>query len=288
MRKIEVFFHFGKLLNMTKVGEKLYISQSAVSQTIKDLEFEFGVKLYSKLGKSIFLTKEGEILYKYCQRIYNLYNECKELINNEKKIKIGASTTIGIYVLPDIIRKFGAVYDTKIDFSIKVENTEKIEDYTLSNEIDFGLIEGYIRDNNVIEEVIWEDELIFIEKYSKKNRCINKEELCKEKIIIREKGSGTREVFEEAMKENKLKYNISFELGNTEAIKKVVEAGMGISCISKLAVSDEIRNKRLSQLYVDDLKIKRNFYFIKHKDKNLESYILDFIEFAKRNYKQNL
>lgn len=242
-RKLRIFYEVAEKLNMTEVAEKLYISQPAVSQTILELENELEVKLFDRINRRLYLTNEGEIFLNYVRRILNMYDDSiRSLkdINSLKtgKLKIGASTTIGIYILPDIIGKFTKEYKG-IDTSIAIENTKLISDMILENSIDFAFVEGPVYNEEIIKENFCNDELVFITSpehpWSNKDE-ISIDEIDKEKIIMREMGSGTREVFESYMTANNVNYNIAFELGNTEAIKKAVEAGLGISCISKRCI----------------------------------------------------
>lgn len=287
MRKYEVFYNFGKILNMTKTAEKLYISQSAVSQTIKELEKELNVKLFEKINKKNYLTHEGEIFFEYSKKILSLHREVTETIGKSSKIRIGASTTIGIYVLPQIIQYFLEKYNNEIEVSIKIENTENIVNYIMDNELDFAYIEGNVENTEILSDFFLTDELIFIDKYSESPREIKVADLENEKIILREKGSGTRDIFQRRMQKENIKFNLSFELGNTEAIKRVVQAGMGISCLSKRTVQQEIQEKQLSRIYLDDIPIFRDFKFIRHKDKLITNNMQRFIDFAD-NYKKNL
>ena len=130
-RKLKIFYETAKYLNMTKVAKEMYISQPSISQSINELELELNVKLFDRIGKKLYLTHEGEIFLNYTRRILNLYDESVKIIRdinlNEKgKLTIGASTTIGIYILPEIIRDFSNKFkDIKI--SLIIENTKNIE-----------------------------------------------------------------------------------------------------------------------------------------------------------------
>ncbi|MCR1934906.1 selenium metabolism-associated LysR family transcriptional regulator [Clostridium tepidum] len=289
-RKLRIFYEVAEKLNMTEVAEKLYISQPAVSQTILELENELGVKLFDRINRRLYLTNEGEIFLNYVRRILNMYDDSiRSLkdINNLKtgKLKIGASTTIGIYILPDIIGKFSKEYKG-IDISIAIENTKLISNMILDNSIDLAFVEGPVYNEEIIKENFCDDELVFItsseHQWSNKD-YISIDEIQKEKIIMREMGSGTREVFESYMTSNNVNYNIAFELGNTEAIKKAVEAGLGISCISKRCIKNELNNNKLSQTKLKEFQIKRNFILIYHKDKFLSKLLKTFIKFALEN-----
>ena len=289
-RKLRIFYEVAEKLNMREVAEKLYISQPAVSQTILELENELGVKLFDRINRRLYLTNEGDIFLNYVRRILNMYDDSiRSLkdINSLKtgKLKIGDSTTIGIYILPDIIGKFTKEYKG-IDTSIAIENTKLISDMILENSIDFAFVEGPVYNEEIIKENFCNDELVFITSpehpWSNKDE-ISIDEIDKEKIIMREMGSGTREVFESYMTANNVNYNIAFELGNTEAIKKAVEAGLGISCISKRCIKNEINNNTLSWTKLKEFEIKRKLILIYHKDKFLSTLLKTFIKFAIKN-----
>ena len=207
--------------------------------------------------------------------------------NERGKIKIGASTTIGIYILPDIIKGFLQEHKG-IEVSLSVANTKKIEKMILENEIDFAYIEGRSSYEEIVKAEMWEDELIFIcslsHKWNKKE-CLQDEDIASEKLIMRERGSGTREVVESFFENNNIEYNIFMELGNTVAIKKSAEANLGVSCLSKRSVVEKIENGSISGLRIKDKKIKRVLSLIYHKDKLLGNNINMFIDYA-RNFEK--
>lgn len=288
-RKLRIFYEVATRLSMTEAANNLYVTQPAISQAIKELEIEFGVNFFDRIGKKIFLTYEGEIFLRYVRRILNLYNESLQTIKDINglklgRLKIGASTTIGIYILTDIIGKFSKKYKN-IDISINIENTKVIAEMILDNKIDFGFVEGPVYSDEIVIEDFCSDELVFIASpqhpWAKEN-TINIENIRSQKIIMREKGSGTREVVENALKSNNIQYSIALELGSTEAIKKAVIAGLGISCLSKRAVIEEVRNYKLSIINIEHLKIVRSLNLIYHRDKYMNNLFKTFIQFAKK------
>lgn len=287
-RKIKIFYETATELNMTKVAKKMYISQPSISQAIHEIEEELNVKLFDRIGKKIYLTEEGNIYLNYVRRILNLHEECLKTIddmgkNQKGKIKIGASSTIGIYILPDIIKGF-LQNNSGIEISLSVFNTEKIEKMILENEIDFAFVEGNTSHSEIVTEEVWEDELIFIcsptHRWNKK-LYLSKQDIEDEKLIMRETGSGTRQVVEAFLKNNDIKYNVFMELGNTEGIKKSVEANLGVSCLSKRSVIEKIDNGTLSGFRLKDEKINRMLSLIYHKDKFLSNNMKRFIEYSK-------
>lgn len=281
IRKLEIFFAVAKELNMTRASKKIFLSQPAVSQAIKELERELKVKLFDRINKKIYLTYEGTIFLKYVSRIINLFEESKLAVLNKTGIKIGASTTIGIYVLPDIIKKFLEV-NKHFDISLKIENTANIVNRLYENQIDFAFVEGMVFDENIVKKKVMADELVFIcsKTHSFGAKTVNINEFLKEKLIMRETGSGTRQIFEEELLKNEIIAPIAFELGNTEAIKKAVEANMGISCVSKKTVEKELKENRLVQFDLEHIRIMRDFYLLIHRDKIITDNINTFIDFA--------
>lgn len=288
-RKLKIFYETAIELNMTKVAKKLYISQPSISQAIHEIEEELDVILFDRIGKKLFLTEEGNIYLSYARRILNLYEEglktISDMSKNEKgRIKIGASTTIGIYILPDIIKEFLQNYES-IEVSLSVNNSEEIEKMVLENQVDFAFIEGRAFSDEIIKEDMWEDELIFISsayhKWNKKKE-LQKQDIAHEKLIMREIGSGTREVVEGFLENNNIDYSIFMELGNTEAIKKSVEANLGVSCLSKRSVIERIESGKLKGFRIKGKRITRMLSLIYHKDKFLSNNIKKFIEYSKQ------
>lgn len=289
-RKMKIFYETATELNMTNVAKKMYISQPSISQAIHELEAELDVKLFDRIGKKLFLTQEGIVYLGYVRRIINLHEEClktmEEISKNQKgKIRIGASTTVGIYILPDIIKGFLQKY-REIEIALSVANTRDIENMILENRIDFAYIEGKSNFDEIIKVPIWNDELVFISNpehsWNKKN-YINNQDILSQKLIMREEGSGTRQVVESFLQNNHIDYNIFMELGNTEAIKKSVEANLGVSCLSERSVLEKIKNGSLVGYRFKDKIISRTLNLIYHKDKFLSNNMKKFIDYSKKS-----
>ena len=277
-RKLKIFYETAISLNMTDAGKKLYISQPSVSQAIKELESELEVKLFDRIGKKLYLTNEGEIYLKFVNRILNLDEEVKIMLENLKnnitgKIKIGASTTIGTYILPGVIKSF-LEKNKDVEISIVIENTEVIERLLLENEVDIAFVEGDINSKDIVKEELWKDKLAFI-----KAKDIDIEYKERIPLIMRERGSGTRDIIETNLKNSNIDYNIYMELGSTELILKVVEVGLGIACVPYRCVEKEIKEGILEEIFIDGVKeIKRDFRFIYHEDKFLSNTMKAFLE----------
>lgn len=201
---------------------------------------------------------------------------------NRGKIIIGASTTIGIYIMPYIIQKFNKEMKN-IDISIIIENKSHIEKLILENKIDIGLFEGNTMSDEFNINKIWKDELVFIsgKEYGWQDKqYISLEDLKNRKIIAREEGSGTRLIFESFLKNIGLKYENYLELGSTEAIINFVKGNIGISCVSYFCVKEKVKLGQLNISKLENYKIERDLSIITHKDKYISSAMKSFINFC--------
>lgn len=280
-RKLNIFYETANSLNMTEVGKRLYISQPSVSQAIKEMEKELGVSLFDRIGKKLYLTHEGEVYLKYVKRILNLYDEVKITLENSRtningKIRVGASTTIGVYIIPEIVKHF-LTKNSDVEISIVIENTTAIEKMIIDNIVDIAFVEGNVKCTEVLEEQIISDRLIFIK--SKDTNLYNNKKL---PLIMREEGSGTRDIVESTLRINQIDYNILMELGSTEAILKVVEVGLGVACVPYICAQEKIKQGLLEELKIEGIdNIKRDFKLIYHQDKFLSNTMNAFIDEVK-------
>jgi DNA-binding transcriptional LysR family regulator len=248
------------------------------------MEGELQVRLFDRIGRKLTLTYPGEILYSYGRRILNLVREAESTLDDVRnmrmgRLRVGASTTVGIYLLPAIIGEFRKRFSVDVYFTI--DNTAGIEKLISDNSIDLGIVEGPVHSREIVVIPYIDDELYLV--CSKNHRWAEKKsisaaEIENEDIIMREKGSGTREVFEETMARNNVRYRIKYVLTNTEAIKKAVEANIGVSVISRLAVEKEIRGGRLVKVDIENIRFERKFSIIYHKDKFKSNLFEEFIK----------
>lgn len=286
-KQIAVFVSVAKTGNMTLATSALNITQSACSMALSALESQLGGALFDRQGKKLVLNERGRMLFPKAANIITQVNDLQDLMTGSKyqeltgHLIVGASTTIGNYVLPKLIGQF-ITTNPKTKITLKVANTEQIIQQLLQYKIDIGLIEGNCFSDE-IEVIPWKhDQLIIIAapqfQLIKKKISIN--DLLKAKWILREPGSGTRRKFEEALKGKIVPF---LELGNTEAIKQAVQEGIGISCLSKTAVIQSIKNKQLIELKTPFLKIKRDFYIIINMEKHKTAVLNQFIKECKKH-----
>ncbi len=285
IKQIEIFIAVAKQENMSHAATKLFISQSACSMALATLENQLNGALFDRLGKRLILNERGRV---FLNKAVNIIDQVEELQNLmiaktarelSGYLKIGASSTIGNYLLPKIIGDFIDRHpNTKI--SLNVANTEQIISQLLQFEIDIGMIEGHCFAEEIVVMPWKKDQLIIIaaptHPLSKKKK-ISLDDLHSCKWILREAGSGTRERFEKSIGGT---INPFLELGHTEAIKQAVRLGLGISCLSRETVTDALKRKELIELKVPSLKLTRDFYIIVHKEKYQTEILQAFVRSA--------
>ena len=288
LRKLNIFITVCKYGSMSKAGENLYMSQPAISQAIHDLEEELNIKLFDRIKRQLILTHAGKTLLEYARRILLLVEEAENNISdianmNRGRLRIGSSTTIGTYLLPKLIGEFKKSYQ-KIDIPFVIDNTQVIKDKILDYEIDVALVEGPVHSDDIIVKPCYDDQLYLIcskDHPWASRKIINPNEIKGENFIIREPGSGTREVIENTMAKHKLTYQIKHVLNNTETIIKDVEANIGISIVPKLAIQDKMGNVNFKKLDIKGVDFTRKFNIIYHKDKYISNIFKAFLDFLK-------
>ncbi|WP_083189707.1 LysR family transcriptional regulator [Orenia metallireducens] len=288
LREIKIFATVCKTNSMSEAARQLYMTQPAVSQTIIDLEEKLQVKLFERMNKRLVLTHAGEILLKYSKRIILIMDEAEntlEDIANLKvgKLRVGASMTIGTYLLPLIIKEFNKKYP-EINLNLVIDNTSVIEEKILNNDIDIGLVEGLIGAKDIFFDSFYHDKLFLV--CSKDNpltqkKTIDREDIENQHFISREEGSGTKEIIDKIMNAYNINYQIKHTLNNIEAIKKSIKNNLGISILPDIAIQEELLKGELIKLNLRDIQFQRSFNLIYHKDKNLTNLLKQFIDHIK-------
>ncbi|EFH81829.1 LysR family transcriptional regulator [Ktedonobacter racemifer] len=284
-----IFAKVAERRHFTQAAEELLISQPAVSKQIRELERAVGQPLFKQLGRQVYLTEAGEVLYDYARRIFALVDEAEtqleEMHELEKgHLSIGAITTIGIYLLPAILGYYRSHYP-KIELSLEIANADDIQERLLANEVEVGLVEGPVTHADLHHEVWQRDELVLI--VGNDHQLARRENICLEEILaeghpflLREQGSGTREVFEQALASRELPAIRPFmELGSTEAIKKAVIAGLGISFVSLHTIQLELQAGLLKHIELTDFTLERSLYLTYPRQKRLPRAVQKFLEF---------
>jgi len=290
LRQMEIFLNVVKEGHLTNVAKSMGLSQSAISMSIKELENILGNPLFDRINKKLILNEMGRSFQKEIAPIIKKLNDIEyEFKNTLNKgiVRVGASTTIVDYLMPPIICSYMNNYpDVKI--GLKEGNTQQIVELIKSGEIDVGFIEGIVNDSETIKEIIGVDELVVVTTDTTLTQEISIDKLQDRKWVLREEGSGTREVFLDYIKEKVDHINIFLELGHTESIKSLLMNHRCLTCISKIAVQKDIANNKLLRVAVKNFECKRNFFMIYHKDKYQSELFEKFTYFAKTMINQML
>ena len=267
--RLKVFRAVAEHLNFHKAAEQLFLTQPAVTLQIKALESDLGVRLFDRAGGKVTLTRQGAVLLTYANKLAATASEAeRELGCKDSKIigelSLGVSTTIAQYVLSRLLNAF-FVENPLIDLTLHSGNTSEIVRLLLSSKISVGLIEGPARDRGVHTEPFMEDELVPIAPVDTPFDALSGNEFVREKLLIREHGSGSRHVVETALK--KAGYPLkAFKkvvvLDSTEAIKSAVEVCHGIGFVSRWAISKELELGTLKVVQVKGVKVTRHFSVI--------------------------
>lgn len=285
LHHLAVFHAVANERSVSRGAERLRISQPAVSKQIMELEESLGLRLLDRLPKGVRLTEAGSLLASYARRIFAMELEAAAALADLQQLKrgrlaVGASTTIGIYLLPEVFARFRQRYPS-IDLHLEIGNTEGIQRQLAENALDVGLTEGLAEADELDAEVFFMDELVAIVPADHpllKATLVTAERLCREPFILREPGSGTRAVVERALAKKRLSIKPIMSLGSTEAIKKAVASGVGVAIVSRLTISLELEVGRLAIVPLADLRIARPLHLLrlrgKHETRATKAFLL--------------
>lgn len=280
---LQVFIEVVEQASFSRAAESLHMTQPAVSQYIKALEERFDTRLLERTNKYIRLNKAGEIVYQHALEINGLYIQMNSLVDDltEKasgELKIGASYTFGEYKLPEIIAKMKQAYPN-IHPSITIGNSKNIADLVNNYQIDIGIIEGQLDYNDLLIDPLVNDSLVLV---SAADYMINNKNLTEETWIVRESGSGTREVTDKYFKKLNITPKNLLEFSSTQLIKSSVEANLGISLMSEWVIKREVDNNHLKINKIEGLPLAREFSLITKSE--FKTRILEvFIDLVKKN-----
>ncbi len=284
IRQLEIFKEVATTGHVTNSSEALGISQSAISMALQELESNLKTKFFERRNKKLILNENGRLLL---EKATLLLKEFEELENGflengvSGRLRIGASQTIGDYIMPQLIYAFMQKYpDAKCE--LIVANTKDIVSMIDNGDLDVGFVEGFVNDPKLETKHWRDDELLVVasDKKTYKKDEYKLEELSVNNWILREKGSGTRAIFEEVVADSFSKINIFLTLGHNEAIKKIVEQSDSLTCLSKLVVEKELEEGKLFEVKIKNLVFKRKLLRLLHKEKYQSKLLKIFMDFS--------
>lgn len=291
----ETFLALCRIRSYTKTAEALHLTQPAVTQHIKALEAHYGNRLFTYAGKTLTLTEYGELLYGFASTLASdsgiLTETLRKKVLSDPPLRFGATLSIGQYIMPDILEQI-LLSRPHTPVSMLVENTQHLLEELDRGKIHFAFIEG------LFNKAAYHAELFAMEPFigvcSKNSPLANKslsfQEVIQSNLIVREKGSGTREIFEHQLE----KHNISIgsftkivEIGNMEVIKQLVKRDFGITFLYRAAAKKELMQGEMKQLKIKDLDAYHEFNFVFLKNSQHTSNFLSWLHAFKERYNGN-
>ncbi|MDO5742711.1 MAG: selenium metabolism-associated LysR family transcriptional regulator [Vagococcus sp.] len=273
---LKVFITVAEKKNFSRAAKELELTQPAISFQIQTLEQYYQTMLFDRVNRHIKLTEAGELLLEYAVSMNDLQSELERKMHQltgrvQGQLLIGASRTVGEYVLPYIVTDFKKLY-LDVDITLEIYNSKQVEENVLKKSIDLGLVESEVNHRELVFQHLFEDELFIC--VSSKHPWAEREEVSLEELrdvpfVIREPGSGSRLVFEEALIASQFdieELNIIMEIGNITAIKSVVAEGMAVSVMSKWAIRDLERAGKVKSLRIKDIHMTRPFTILLNQD----------------------
>jgi DNA-binding transcriptional LysR family regulator len=286
IRHLRIFIEVADTGKMSAAAAKLFIAQPTVSQAIRELEEHYGGLLFERLSKKLYITPKGERLLSYARNLVKQFDDMEEMMihdNYVKKIRIGATNTVGDCILGDITNAFGKS-NPEIEIYSYVNNTKDIEDKLLKSELDIAIVEGRVKSQDLISIPEINDFLVLVcstkHPFAQKKE-IKIEEIKNESFAMREEGSGTRELFEKYMQKKGIPIRIALESNSSSAIKKAVIENQYLAVISIRLVEEEIKNGKIYVIENTEPDWNRSFSIVYHKNKFVNDEMKDLIEIVK-------
>lgn len=287
--RLQTFLTLCQTRNYTKTAQLLHITQPAVTGHIKYLEEYYKMKFFSYKGKTLTLTAQGELFQQLATTMQadlkKAITHIQQLDTSTVNVNFGATLTIGEYIMPELLKSYMQTYPSH-EICMLMDNTHNLLTKLNEGKLDFALIEGYFNKSNYTYRLLSEERFIAVcsASHALAYQNVTFEELFHERLIIREPGSGSRDILERALHEQN--YDITafsglMEIGNLNVIKELVASKLGITFIYEAAVKEAITKGLLAPINIKDFNLLRAFYFICPKDSLFVSKYLTYFEFFK-------
>ncbi len=285
LRELELFYYLCENPHISQLSKKISTSQSAISLAIKSLENKLCEPLFDRIGKKLVLNERGRLFKTKTYKHFLALQDAQNIFKEDKLsgiLKIASSKTIGNFIMPQLIFDF-IIKNPKISVQKDIKNSTQIIQLLLDAQIDIGIIETNSHEPNIIKEELLCDTLIVVtsdKKLAKKSYFID--QLFSKRWLLREQGSGTRELFINALGTMAKDLNIFMEFTEFEEMKMLLKLHKEtITCISKFAVAKEIQREELFEVKIKNIDLRRKLYIIYNKDKYKSSLFNSFREFIK-------
>ena len=287
LRQLHVFASVVKHMSVSLAAEELFITQPAVSQQIRGLEEQLGVKLFERTPNGLLLTEAGEAIHPHVLAILASRSRIDNVVAEQRgpthgHVAVGANTTGGMYVVSPMLRAFRAAHP-EAEIVLQVHSTDRICERLLQHLLDVAVVTGPVEVGSVVVADLCEDELYLIVSPSHPfaaRATVSRQEVAAEPFVVPEPGSRTRRLIQRAIESHGLKLQIAMQLPGTEEVKKAVEANLGVAMVSKHAVTRELALGALHRVAVHDLEIHRPIQSLHRRGRRLPPTARLFLEFA--------
>ncbi|WP_054179206.1 DNA-binding transcriptional regulator YeiE [Trabulsiella odontotermitis] len=282
LRQLDVFAEVLKSGSTTQASQMLALSQSAVSAALTDLEGQLGVQLFDRVGKRLVVNEHGRLLYPRALALLEQATEIEQLFREGNgDIRVAASSTIGNYILPEVIARYRRDFPD-LPLELIVGNSQDVINAVADFRVDIGLIEGPCHAAEIVAEPWLEDELVVFAAPDSPllEGKVTLARLASAPWILREKGSGTRELVDYLLLSHLPEFHLGMELGNSEAIKHAVRHGLGISCLSRRVIAEQLENGTLKELSVPLPRLTRTLWRIHHRQKHISNALNRFLRYC--------
>jgi LysR family transcriptional regulator, low CO2-responsive transcriptional regulator len=288
LRQLRTFKAVADLKSFSLAAGRLRLSQPSVSYQVKELEEALGLPLFDRLGKRVQLTEAGTVVYAYARRTMDLLDEAALALEEMRGIKrgrlrVGASTTVGIYLLPAALGAFKKLHPGLV-ISLEIGTRDRVQEQVLNNELDLAVVGPAMKDPELASIPFMSDELVVVAPAGHRlaaQESLGLKDLAGEPFVMREPASGSRWSLEKAARKAGAKLKVAMELGSNGAIKHAVESGLGLAVISRYACALELASGRLVELDVASFPIRRDWHIVTLRRRRLPASVRAFMEFLK-------
>ena len=290
LRRLEIFLKVAELGSFSRAADALFLTQPTVSEHVRALEDELGVQLLDRLGRGTTPTKAGTLLLGYARRLLALSREARQAIEQFQgrvsgELVLGGSNIPGEYVLPALIGAFRLKYPD-VSLSLRIGASRDVQEWVEQGHVEIGVV-GAVPSSRALESrPLMADDLVLAVPPDHpwvSRKTVSVDDVKTEPLILRERGSGSRETLESGLKQlgtGLEAFHIVGEIASTQAVKQAIRAGLGVSFVSRLAVEDECRARILACVKVRDLNVTRAFHVVTHRDRSRSPLAQAFLAFV--------
>lgn len=292
IRSLEIFMAVASLGKMSDAARQLHIAQPTVSQAIAEIEKEYDLILFNRLSKKLFITDAGRLLLNYAQSILTSINDMDKtlkILSQNRTVMMGATMTVGSCLMLELVTAFEKSHPN-VQVNVTIDNTAVIETLLLESSIDIAFVEGTIKSSELISVPVIDDELVLV--------CSRKHELSSyssiditmlqdRQFVLREEGSGTREIFLDLLNEHNVSVNVKWTCQSSDTNLAAVSATNSLTVISKRLVSNYISKGELAAVPIENISMRRSFNLVYHKSKHFTDWLKQLAEFIYSQSKAN-